>query len=144
MKENKHEQKRTQPVLKKRLGVLIGLVVIIGIASGIGIYLMSHKSSHAEIYAEIYRDDTLLKTIDLSHVDEPYQIKFEYGDNDYNIVEVRSGSIGIVEASCPDHLCQNMGFIASSVMPITCLPNHLIIKVVTEQPDTENIDSIAY
>ena len=84
------------------------------------------------------------RTIDLSDVDEPYQIKLEYGDNDYNIVEVRQGSIGIVEASCPDHLCQNMGFIDSSVMPITCLPNHLIIKVVTGQSDTENIDSVAY
>ncbi len=143
MKNNK-DSKSTQPALKSRLGILIGLVVFIVIASILGIYLMSHKSSSDEICAEIYRDDVLLRTIDLSDVDEPYQIKLEYGDNDYNIVEVRQGSIGIVEASCPDHLCQNMGFIDSSVMPITCLPNHLIIKVVTGQSDTENIDSVAY
>ncbi len=132
--------------IRKRVLVLGILLVLILAASIISIIIIKKKSQKSTCYAEVYRDHELIETIDLSQVKEPYQVKIEYGDEDYNVLEVRRGSIGIVDSSCPDHLCEHMGFIDSSLMPITCLPNHLVIRIVNEaeEEDDTGLDGIAY
>ena len=42
---------------------------------------------------------------------------------------VRPGSIAIISATCPDQICVHQGFISTSLLPITCLPNRLVIRV---------------
>ena len=40
-----------------------------------------------------------------------------------------------------------MGFIHNSLLPITCLPNHLVIQIEIisdEKNNTDNIDGFAY
>ncbi len=51
------------------------------------------------------------------------------GDGEYNDILVENGKIRIADASCPDKLCVNMGYISEPLMPITCLPNHLVIRI---------------
>lgn len=129
----------------KRNAVIVGTVIIgLLLFSSAAVFYMN-QSEKTGTYACIYRNNELLKKIDMQEVKEPYTIKIEGEDGAYNILEIREGSIGIIEASCPDHLCQNMGFISNVWMPITCLPNHLVVRLETEKYDTENtIDGIAY
>lgn len=47
----------------------------------------------------------------------------------YNEITIKEGKIGVTAASCPDHLCMRQGFIHTSLLPITCLPNKLVIQV---------------
>lgn len=49
-----------------------------------------------------------------------------------NTVCVRPGSIAIISANCPDQICVHQGFISTSLLPITCLPNRLVIRVREE------------
>lgn len=132
--------------MKKRMVFLCVIILVILAIAIIAMILLKKQSQESTCYAEIYRDQELIQTIDLTNVEEPYQLRIDYGEDDYNVLEVRKGSIGIVESSCPDHLCENMGFIDSSLMPITCLPNHLVIRIVNaaEQEEDTGLDGIAY
>lgn len=128
--------------MKKRAFVLCAVICVILLASiGMIIYMNSRKTGAV---AYIYQDNKLIKTVDLN-VTESYQITIDAPLGGSNVLEIRNGSIGVVSASCPDHLCMNMGFISNSLMPVTCLPNHLVIRVDNErEAATSDIDGVAY
>ena len=87
------------------------------------------------------RTKKLIYTIDLNSVKETYRLTIDGEDKSENIVEVRNGSIGIIEASCNDHICIDTGFIDNSSVPVVCLPNKIIIEI---SDNTDNsIDAVA-
>lgn len=126
---------------KKNALILTIAILILLISSAIAIYIMNTMDD-GKIYAYIYQDNSLIRTIDLSAADEPYSFTVQTENGGYNVIQVENGSIGIIDASCPDSLCKNMGFISSSPMPITCLPNHLVIQLSNELEG--EIDGISY
>lgn len=128
--------------MKNRVIILVSVLAVILIASIATVLYMQNASTTGN-YAYIYQNDKLIKTIDLSQVTESYQLTIENENGGKNVIEIRPGSIGVVEASCPDHLCMNMGFISNSLMPVTCLPNHLVIRVDSKKNST-GIDGVTY
>ncbi len=80
--------------------------------------------------ALVYQDGQLLHSIDLTAVSAPYELTVSGENGSYNLLEIRPGSIGIIDASCPDKLCVYMGFQESTLLPITCLPNNVVIRIV--------------
>lgn len=137
------EIKKNLSINIRALLAVLFIIVIFAVSVGYILYQNSTKKSAGRAY--IYQNDKLIKTVDLSDVSEPYRITIETEDGGSNVLEVRQGSIGVVEASCPDHLCKNMGFISNSLMPITCLPNHLVIKVTDGAcEDATELDGVAY
>lgn len=128
-------------MIKRRMIILSFVIALLLVASIIAVYIMRVQKTNGTVCAKIYRDNELIKTVDLSANEKPYSFTIEFGDGDYNTIEVRDGSIGITEASCPDKVCKNMGFIHNSYMPITCLPNHLIIRIENEE---NSYDGFAY
>ena len=80
--------------------------------------------------ALITQNGKVLYEIDLENIKEPYTIRIDGDGERYNIIEVRNGEIGVIEASCPDKVCINMGFISDGLLPVTCLPNKVIIKII--------------
>ncbi len=59
----------------------------------------------------------------------PFVFVIEGENGAYNEITIKEGKIGVTDASCPDHLCMRQGFIHTSLLPITCLPNKLVIQV---------------
>ncbi len=102
---------------------LLSLVVLVSFS-----YIIYNKKINNKI-AKIYQGGKLIYEINLDKVEEAYTIKIDGDKEHYNIVEVRKGEIGIIEASCPDKVCVNMGFVSDGLLPITCLPNKLIIEI---------------
>lgn len=96
-----------------------------------------------ERYAYVYSDSVLIKTIDLNAVKEPYSFLVETKDGGSNTVEVCHGEIGVTHASCPDEICINTGFIHSSLLPIVCLPNKLVVEIKDSPYESEGIDAVA-
>lgn len=47
----------------------------------------------------------------------------------YNMISVKKGTIGVVEASCPDGLCSRMRPISKASEVIVCLPHKFYIKL---------------
>lgn len=129
--------------MKKRAAILVTVILCILAVSVFTVIYMQNTAAEG-MYAYIYQNDKLIKTIDLSAVKEPYTITITAENGGSNVLEVRQGSIGVVDASCPDHLCMNMGFISNSLMPVTCLPNHLVIRVGGSTGETSGMDGVTY
>ena len=74
--------------------------------------------------AKLYQSGALIRSIDLSRVDEPYEftVTSPLGEN---TVRVEPGRIRVVSADCPDGVCVNMGWLSSA--PIVCLPHEFMI-----------------
>jgi len=134
---------KTLPYKQSAFLLIIFLLIIILLCIA---WICLHTSEEALITADIYQNGQLLQSIDLNQVTENYTFTVT-GENDcYNEIEVRPGSIGILSASCPDKLCVHQGFVDSSLLPITCLPNRLVIQLRSQDNTSDTItpDIIGY
>lgn len=122
------------------LCAILIICVIISLA-----VIMGRKKSVPENgrYARIYQNGTIIRTIDLSAVEEPYQFTICGADGEENTIEVKNGEIGMISANCRDQICVKMGFVHSAAMPVTCLPNHIVIEVGSSSEENEP-DGVAY
>lgn len=131
---------------KKIVRITIIIIVVIFLFS-IAALIGMHFSETENKTAEIYQDGRLLYTIDLNAVTESYEITVTGENNAYNIILVEQGQISMKEASCPDKLCVHMGKIHNASLPVTCLPNKVVIRIVpnNNNRNENNIpDAIAY
>ena len=101
---------------------------------------MTKKVSNA--VANIYQNGTLIRSIDLETVEESYTFKIEGENGAYNTVLVEPGHISITDASCPDKVCISQGRISDGVLPITCLPNGIVIQIETQDTANSTLDGM--
>lgn len=130
---------------ERKWAILIAVFLVIILAGSLaGIFVMSYvrKNSEGACYARIYQDGTLIEEINLSEVEESYRKTIVSSNGGHNTIEVRPGSIGIVEADCPDKLCQKQGFSGKILTSIVCLPNRLVIELVNEESAKEEFDVV--
>ncbi len=127
--------------MNKKTLICIVLVLVLAIASIAAVMIIRAKGIDHPI-AEISQEGHVIKTIDLTQVKEAYEFDIENAGGGYNTVRVEPGKIAIIGASCPDHVCVKTGFISDSLVPITCLPNEVIIKIKASKSDTD-LDAIS-
>ncbi|NLO48718.1 MAG: NusG domain II-containing protein [Clostridiales bacterium] len=96
-------------------------------------FLLAEKGTYAEIY---YRSE-LVKRIDLDHVrDSTFsipqcpQVVFRLYNN---------GGIAFLKSDCPDKLCINSGKLHLSGQFAACLPNRILVKIVSSEKDEPDI-----
>lgn len=122
-----------------------GIIAVCAIVSIIFIIHKLENADTASLVADIYQNGSLIKSLELDSCgDLTFTVS---GDNGcYNIIEVHDGKIGITSASCPDKICVNQGFIDSPLLPVTCLPNNVVITVHKEKNAVNpgDIDMTAY
>ncbi len=122
--------------MKTSTKILIAVTLALLIITGMAAFLLMRPDNEGKT-AYIYQNDELIKTVDLSSVTESYEFTVISEDGGSNTVRVRSGSIGVVSADCPDGLCVGMGFIGAKGMPVVCLPNGLMIVVEGGEGDVD-------
>lgn len=84
--------------------------------------------------AIIYLDDQVVDIVDLGAITETYTKEFKGQSGNVNTVEYASGQIRVHDATCPDQICVSQGWMdETSILPIACLPNSLIIQVATTE-----------
>ncbi len=105
---------------------VILIVVLLAVCLAAAAVLMRGTTDSAVAY--IYQNGQLLRTIDLSQVDEPYSFTVE-GPAGTNTIQAEPGRICVSHADCPDQVCVNQGWISNSVVPIVCLPNQLVVQI---------------
>ena len=111
------------------LGVLFVLSVVLSVI------LIFSKGNNATAY--IYSDGELKYTLPLDRITALVTLKIESENGGYNIVEAENGKIHVTEASCPDKICMHTGYISDGAVPISCLPNKLIIRVEKKNSSDE-------
>ena len=63
-----------------------------------------------------------------------------FGEEDYNILQIKDGKASVIEANCGDHTCVRTGEVEKAGESIICLPHELVIKVVGgEQSDVDAV-----
>lgn len=135
---------------RKKAVLLAAVLLVTAIFSIVWIYAVSHISpeNSQALYADIYQNGELLQTIRLDTLVGEYTFEISGDAGATNTICVRPGSIAIVSASCPDQICVHQGFISTSLLPITCLPNRLVIRVREEAvtPDDTTLvpDGVTY
>ena len=135
----------TIPPYQKTAYTISAILVLIIVVCLLWIFLKQPSGSSGvqsgskQITADIYQNGNLLQSIDLSAVTESYSFTLEGENNCYNEIQVCPGSIGITAANCPDMLCVHQGFINSSLLPITCLPNRVVIRIRSNEITTDII-----
>ena len=83
--------------------------------------------------AVIRRGGTVIKTVDLSRVAAPYELRIDAEDGGYNTVRIERGKIAVTDADCPDKTCVGQGYLQSGGAPIVCLPHRLSITIVGQK-----------
>ena len=119
---------------RKKAVLLTTALLVIAVLCVVRIYVVSHSSveNGQALYADLYQNGELLQTIRLDTVTDEYTFEVSGEGDASNTVCVRPGSIAIISANCPDQICVHQGFISTSLLPITCLPNRLVIRVREE------------
>ena len=125
-------------IKNNRSALILSLLILVIFLGSIGAYFFLKQQTVQGPVAEIYQDGKLISEIELDAVEENYTFTVEGDDGIYNTIEVHHGEIGVVDASCPDGICRQMGFVHSSDLPITCLPNKLVI-VIRSNEDTDTL-----
>ena len=62
-------------------------------------------------------------------LDEDQEISVEADGEQINLVRIRSGSVSMEQATCPDELCVKQGSISKTGQTIVCLPHELVVEV---------------
>ena len=124
---------------KEQTGKILKITIIMVFFLSLIFVIWQFFFSTSGTYALIYQDNVLLHKINLAETSEPSEFTIEYtsdGVIGYNTIRVENGSIGIIDADCPDKVCQHMGMTSSTNFPITCLPHKLVIQIVEDSENT--------
>ena len=120
--------------------IAVSVLILIVILSAAIILIRGVVTSDRRI-AVIYKNGEIVREINLDKVTEPIEFTVEGDNGERNTVRAERGRIRITEASCPDKICVNQGWIENAVVPIVCLPNKVTIEL---RGGTDNdVDGIA-
>jgi hypothetical protein len=122
---------------KKTDIIIISVLLVLAIG---GYFAYKKIFSDTKAIANIYYESELVKSIDLS---EKKDYTFRLEQNDHVLIHVHSdGSISFEESDCPDKVCIKSGKLDTVGESAACLPNKIVIKLVSKGKDNNDVDII--
>lgn len=101
--------------------ILILIVFLIAVSS----FLIIRIHKNYEVSAIIKCGD-ISETVSLSSENRVFEI-----DGINSTFEIKDGEIRIIEAQCPDKICEKTGYISSLGQSIICVPEKITVTVVS-------------
>lgn len=102
--------------------ILVCVLLVVAVAGYLIVNTFVYKEGSS---VEIYSGSELIKTLSLTE-DIEYEISV---DDHTNIIKIENGSVSMIDADCPDKLCEKQGKISKNGMSIICLPNKIVVKI---------------
>ena len=127
------EMKNAKKILTSNAFWII-LFLVLSILSVLIIFIIRSAKTVGKT-ASIYSKNRLVRTVSLDN-DDKFTIK--NGDS-YNIIRIKDGKISVVESDCKNQICVHQGEIDSSLLPIVCVPNGLVIRVRDGEQDIDAV-----
>lgn len=122
--------------IKRNDIILISIFLITAILFFAGYNLFFHKKGN---YVQVTADGKLVNSLPL---DVDATITINGYDNGKNVLQIKDGYASIIEADCPDKLCQKQKKIRYNGETLVCLPHKVTVSVISQEK-TE-IDGVAY
>lgn len=96
--------------------------------------LMIFLQDSEKKYCTISKDGAIIETVELSEKQsKTVSVSGEYE----NTVQIQDGRVCVSHSSCPNQFCVGSGWISHSGQSIVCLPNQVLIQIVSEQSEQE-------
>ena len=130
----------------KKFAIFLSMIIILLLIASIAAVVLPRffpKKDDQLYVADVYQDGVLIQSIPLIPSEESRVFRIDGEDGAFNEYEVHGDQIGMTDASCPDHLCVHQGFLSNSLIPITCLPNHVVIRIRPANA-SEALDAMTY
>ena len=122
--------------MKKKDLFLIGIILVVGMIGFFAFKGIQRFASSSEQILKISVDGEVYGEYSLK---DKQEIKI----GDTNICQIQeAGTVSMTEADCPDHLCVKQGKIKEFGESIVCLPNKVVLEIVTDDKNAERIDGI--
>lgn len=118
--------------IKLKFGDYVLVIIILFIS--IGIFFISKKnvsSVSGDKYASIQINGVEIKRIKIDESSDGLLVPLET-EFGYNLLEFTKDGVRSIEASCPDQIDVKQGFIYNAGETIVCLPNRMIVEIITE------------
>ena len=109
---------------KKHKNDLLLICALLLLAGGIWIYMRATRAPGGE--AVVMVDGAEVMRLPLR---EDARAAVPQTQGFANTVEIAGGAVRVVDANCPDHTCENQGWIRYDGEMIVCLPHRLIVTV---------------
>lgn len=115
------------------------IVLFVLLAAFCAVLMFVPRTGSDSYIAAVYSDGELIRCIDISAVQTPYEFSVPSSDGGENVIRVENGVIRVVYADCRDGLCVDHGVLSRSGAPIICLPHRLVIRWIS---DDSGIDAV--
>ncbi len=114
------------------------LILLVILASIFGFVLINQsivqgnqKQVEILINNQLYKKYTLDRGLDEKVIIESFLGK--------NIIHIDNNQVTMIQSTCPDQICVNMGTITEPGQMIVCLPHRLIVVIIGDDSDTDTI-----
>ncbi len=124
--------------MKKRGDLVLALVLLVALA---GSWLYITQLSRDNLTAVVSQDGKVIREINLTAVEEPFQFRVDDGQGGFNIIEVERGRIRVLEANCPEQVDVRQGWISAPHESLVCLPHRLVVSIRSSK-DKSPVDGI--
>ncbi|MCI9079591.1 MAG: NusG domain II-containing protein [Lachnospiraceae bacterium] len=121
--------------IKRNDIILTAIFIIAAILFFTGYKLFFHKTGN---FVQITSNGKIINSLPLN---KDTTITINGFNNGKNILQIKNGYASIIDADCPDKLCQKQKKIRYNGESLVCLPHKVIVSVISQEK-TE-IDSIA-
>ncbi len=131
--------------MKKSDMILIAVILVAALSTWIVFRQLNSESTLEDGVAVVYYnsskileielEDGSYKVYDESRIIEIDDTKFTYhveGSNPYGVlIKYENNKVRVIDEESPKHICQTQGWTNSSLFPLTCLPNNIVIAIET-------------
>ncbi len=109
-------------------------------------FLLMPQDNSENYIVDVYQNGKLIQSVSLEEVVETQIFTIKGANGCRNEIQITADGVAIISADCPDKLCVKQGIITNSKLPITCLPNHLVVQLRSSEGNTDSItdDIISY
>lgn len=110
--------------LKKRDLIFLAAVLALALAGFLLVRFFAREGNTAVITLdgrEIIRLDLTRETDRVFSLEEEYGVPVSF--------EIQGGQIRFVNVTCPDHICENEGYLSREGQRAVCMPNRVVLSV---------------
>jgi len=130
-------------IMKKSDIILISVILIAAIASWFVFRQINNESSVEDGIAIVYYNNDKILEIELADgsytifddtriiaIDTEAMTYHVEGSNPYGVViKYDNNKVKVIDEISPKHICQTQGWTNSTLSPLTCLPNNIIVVI---------------